>query len=59
MWTHPIGTTAEFHLENTEVDSKLQFMPSIEPKDFAYLDSAIFVGPILEDCIQVKAHPYR
>jgi len=56
---HSIGTTVEFHLEDAEIDPQLQFVPAIEPEDFAHLDSAIFVRPILQDRIQVKAHPEK
>src|SRR4029077_6941337 len=56
---HSIGATMEFHLEDTEIDSQLQFVPAVEPEDFAHFDGAIFVRPILQDRIQVQAHPEK
>jgi len=43
-----IGTADDFHLEDAEVDPELEFLPPVEADDFAHLDGAGFMRPILK-----------
>jgi hypothetical protein len=51
-----IRTPGDFHLEDTEVDPKLQFFPPVETDDLAHLDGARFMRPIPEQRIEIKTH---
>ena len=59
MRTLAIGPASHFHLQYAEIDSQLQFLSAIEPGDFAHLDVAILMRPILQDRIKVQTHRSR
>jgi hypothetical protein len=52
-----VGPTGELHLEDAEIDPELQFLPAVQSKDLAHLDGAVLVRPILQNGVQVQAHP--
>src|SRR5205814_5298097 len=56
---HSVGTAVEFHLEDAEVDPELQFVPAVEAENFANFDGALFMRPILENGVEVEAHPEK
>src|SRR5207248_11755981 len=56
---HSVRTAVELHLEDPEVDPELQFVPAIEAENFANFDGAIFMRPILENGVEVEAHPEK
>jgi hypothetical protein len=51
-----IGTAGDLHLEHAEVDPELEFFPPVQADDFAHLDGAGLVRPILEQRIEIKTH---
>jgi hypothetical protein len=53
---HSVGPAGEFHLKDAQIDAQLQFLPAIEPQNFAHLNGTILVRPVLENRVQVKAH---
>jgi hypothetical protein len=57
--TPTIGSTGDFHLQDAEIDAQLQFFATIEPGDFAHLDCAALVGPILQNGVEIQAHPAK
>src|SRR5262249_3360657 len=44
---HAVRPAGYLHLQNTEIDPELQFLPPIQAKDFAHFDGAVLVRPIL------------
>jgi hypothetical protein len=56
VWALPVRTSFQFHLEQAEVDPELQFIAAIKALDLSNLDRAGFVGPFVEETIQVEAH---
>ena len=56
MRTPAIGSSGDFHLQDAEIDAQLQFFATIEPGDFAHLNGAALIGPILQDGVEIQAH---
>ena len=52
-----VGPTGELHLEDAEIDPELQFLSAVQSQDFAHLDGAVLMWPILQNGVQVQAHP--
>src|ERR1700736_753667 len=53
----PVRATGQFHLQNAEIDPQLQFLTAVHSEDLAHFDGAILVRPILQNAIQIQAHP--
>ena len=51
-----IRPARDLHLEDPEVDPKLQFLPPIQADNLAHLDRTSFVRPILEQQIKIQTH---
>src|SRR5438270_13879429 len=57
MRPQTVGTSGQFHLQHAKIDPEMKFLAAIEPKNFAHFDRAILVWPILQNAIQIQAHP--
>ena len=49
--TLAIGPAFHLHLEEAEVDPKLQFFPAIEARNFPDLDRASFMRPVFQQAV--------
>src|SRR4029077_9231067 len=54
--TPTIGSSGDFHLQNSEIDAQLQFFATVEPSDFAHFNGAALVGPILQNGVEIQTH---
>src|ERR1044071_9456710 len=54
--TPPIRPPAQFHLQNTEIDSQLQFLAPIEAGNLAHFDAAALMRPIFQDTVEIQTH---
>src|SRR6267143_815634 len=52
-----VGPAGQFHLEHAEIKPELQFLAAIQSKDLAHFDGAVLVRPILQNGVQIQAHP--
>ncbi len=52
-----VGPAGQFHLQHSQIDPELQFLPAIQSKDLAHFDGAVLVRPILQNGVQIQAHP--
>ena len=52
----PVRTPAGFHLNQTEINSKLDFLPAVSAHDLARLDLAGFMRRFAEQIVQVLIH---
>ena len=55
--TIAVRPAGQFHLQHTEVDPELQFLPTVQSEDFPHFDGAVLMRPILQNGIQIQAHP--
>src|SRR6266702_172729 len=46
-----VGPAGQFHLEHSEIDPELQFLPAVQSKDLAHFDGAVLMRPILQNSV--------
>ena len=51
-----IGPAGYFHLKDAEVDPELQFFVAVQADNLTHFDRARFMGPILQERIEIKTH---
>src|SRR5947199_1607932 len=54
---HAVRPAGQFHLQHAQIDPELQFLPAVQSKDLAHFDGAVLVRPILQNGVQIQAHP--
>ena len=56
VWTLSVGTALGLHLEHAQVKTKLYLVPSVGAPDPSHRHLSLFVGPVVENVLDVKAH---
>jgi len=54
---HAVRPAGQLHLQHSQIDPELQFLPAVQSKDLAHFDGAVLVRPILQNGVQIQAHP--